>query len=52
MYRRITRSQIRKSFEETFEVEESDNDHGSDSEDDEYFPPSEAAASDCDDAGN
>ncbi|XP_076261849.1 uncharacterized protein LOC143197349 [Rhynchophorus ferrugineus] len=46
---RITRSQSNKNLEETFEAEESDDDCVLDSSDGEYFPPSQAAASDCDD---
>lgn len=49
---RITRSQGKEFSHEISEAEESDDDHVSDSDDEEYFPESEMAASDCDDAGN
>jgi hypothetical protein len=49
---RSTRSQRREHLDEMFEADECDEDHVSDSDDDEYFPESEVAASDCDDAGN
>ncbi|XP_050335819.1 uncharacterized protein LOC126762820 [Bactrocera neohumeralis] len=45
----VTHSQENKNFEKTFEAEESDDDHVLDSSDDQFFPPNEAVASDCDD---
>ncbi|KAH0564020.1 hypothetical protein KQX54_008725 [Cotesia glomerata] len=39
-------------LKKTFEAEVSDEDHMSDSDDNEYFPSNEAAASDCDDTAD
>ncbi|XP_076267092.1 piggyBac transposable element-derived protein 4 isoform X2 [Rhynchophorus ferrugineus] len=46
---KVTRFQSNKNLEKKFEAEVSDDDCVLDSSDDEYFPPSQAAASDCDD---
>ncbi|KAF7278930.1 hypothetical protein GWI33_007833 [Rhynchophorus ferrugineus] len=46
---KVTRFQSNKNLEKTFQAEVSDDDCVLDSSDDEYFPPSQAAASDCDD---
>ena len=44
--------QRKEHLDETFKAEKSDDGHVSDSDDDEYFPESEVADSDNDDAGN